>query len=347
MIRTLIEGSIHDAEHWVSCPEPGAYFEIFQRLLGASRVFSAVSRARAINPDIIHTHGFGAGLMGRLATIGSGIPVVHTLHGFYPRGAGIAGGVARLAIELMLSPATRAAVAVSDSEKRLVRRLCPLLARRTVVIPNGVRPKHLAMTPAAAPLVVRVLVVGRLVIQKFPQLSARIAAACRRLDPTLEFEFRLAGTGPLGLRTLEEARRLGVDGHLRLLGDVADISPELASAHVYLSTARWEGLSLALLEAMHAGLPCVASRVQGNIDAIQDGHSGLLYDLNCPEQAAQHIVNLARDPIARRSFGQQAQTLAKARFSVASMCRQYLDLYQRVLDPMPAAVSPALEHTRP
>ncbi len=235
-----------------------------------------------------------------------------------------------------LSPMARAAVAVSDSEKRLIERLCPPLADRTVVIANGVKPRRLENRPAASPDALRVLVVGRLVNQKFPQLVARIAAECRRLDPRLAIEFRLAGAGPLANDTLEEAHRLGVAGDLRLLGDVRDISEELAGAHVYLSTARWEGLSLALLEAMHAGLACVVSSVQGNIDAIQNGHSGLHYDLNCPEQAARHIVNLARDPAARRALGDQAQAVARERFSVNSMCRQYMELYRH-----------ALEHTRP
>jgi glycosyltransferase involved in cell wall biosynthesis len=341
MIRTLVQGALDHAEHWVACPQDGAYAEIFRRLLGASRVLSFPVNTARVRPDIIHTHGFGAGLLGRLSSLGSGVPVVHTFHGFFPRGSGLLGGTLRLAAEFALAPAARAAVAVSESERSLVQQLCPHLARRTVVIPNGVRPRFASRTPPVTPLLVRILVVGRLVRQKFPELAVRVAAACRRLDPTLEFEFRFAGAGPLHFETVAEARRREVLPNIRLLGDLPDLGPELSSAHIYLSTARWEGLSLALLEAMHAGLPCVASRVQGNIDAIDHGRTGFLFDLDDPAAAAAHIVNLARDPIARRAYGVQAQAAAQLRFSVEAMCSRYLDLYRSVTAPLREPVVPA------
>jgi glycosyltransferase involved in cell wall biosynthesis len=339
MIRTLIEGSLDDAEHYVACPEEGAYFGTFREMLGTERVWAPPWRVRRITPDIIHTHGFGAGLLGRLANLGTGVPVVHTFHGFFPRGAGVAGGAVRLAAEALLAPSASAAVAVSESEKRLVQRLCPHLARRTVVIANGVKPKSRGAAgvagTAGAAAKIRVLAIGRLVYQKFPQMAVRIASICRRLEPTLELEFRLAGAGPLAEETLQMARLYGVANRIRLLGDVGDVGAELASAQIYLSTARWEGLSLALLEAMHAGLACVASRVQGNMDAIEDGRTGLLFDADSPEQAAQHIVSLGRDPLARRAYGLHAMAAAQARFSVESMCGQYLNLYRHLLDACP------------
>lgn len=330
MIRNLIEGSASEAEHWVACPENGRYFEVFQRMLGESRVCAFPLNVRRIKPDIVHTHGFGAGLAGRLSGLGSGIPLVHTFHGFFPMGAGAGGGAVRLLAEAILAPLARAAVAVSESERRLVERWCPGAGRRTVVIPNGVRSRTGPFTPQIASARIRVLVVGRLVHQKNPELAVRIAAECRSLDPEVELEFRIAGTGPLEGTILEQARALDVAGQIRLLGDIPHVAAELAGCHIYLSTARWEGLSLALLEAMHAGLPCVVSRVQGNVDAVEEGSSGFLYDLEHPEEAARHLIALARDPAARRRAGLEAQARARARFSVEAMCRQYVELYRRI-----------------
>lgn len=330
MIRNLIEGSASEAEHWVACPENGQYFEKFQRMLGESRVCGFPVNIRRVKPDIVHTHGFGAGLVGRLSGLGSGIPLVHTFHGFFPMGAGAGGGAVRLLAEAILGPLARAAVAVSESERRLVERWCPGAAGRTVVIPNGVRRRNDSATPQIASAKIRVVAVGRLVHQKNPELVPRIAAECKSLDPKIEFEFRIAGAGPLEWAILEQARALGVAGQVRLLGDTPYVAAELAGSHIYLSTARWEGLSLALLEAMHAGLPCVVSRVQGNVDAVEAGVSGFLYDVDRPEEAARHLIALARDPAARRRVGLEAQERARARFSVEAMCRQYVELYRRV-----------------
>lgn len=347
MIRTLVEGLLGDAEHCVACPAGGSYFELFRRMVGAGRVFESAWELRRAAPDLVHTHGFGAGLLGRLANWGSGIPVVHTFHGFYPRGAGVVGGAVRLAAEAVLAPAAKVAVAVSESEKRLVERLCPHLGRRTVVIPNGVRPRTGRSAAVKRGREIRVLVVGRLVYQKHPELAVRIASLCRHLDPALEFEFRLAGSGPLAERVRQEARALGVEDRVRLLGDVTEIGRELEAAHIYLSTARWEGLSMALLEAMHAGLPCVASKVQGNVDAIEDGQTGLLYEPDSPGEAALRIVGLARDAMARRAYGLQARATAEAQFSVASMCRQYLALYRRLTETCAEPAVGAYARTEP
>ncbi len=345
MIRTLIQGSLSSAEHWVACPAGGLYAEEFRRLLGPSRVLSFPVNPARIKPDILHTHGFGAGLT-RVALLHHGIPAVHTFHGFYPGGTGVFGGAVRLAAESALMSLTRAAVAVSDSERALVKRLCPPLGRKTVVIPNGVKPRTLDPVPQSGLPPVRILVVGRLVYQKFPELAVRIAAECRRLDPTLEFQFRLAGAGPLEPAVKEETRRLGVQSCVVLLGDVADIGSELASAQIYLSTARWEGLSLALLEAMHAALPCVATRVQGNVDAIGHGHTGFLFDPLDPVEAARHIVLLARDPLTRKALGAHARAAAQIRFSAEAMCGQYLDLYRSVLSPVAHSATPSCARSR-
>lgn len=330
MIRNLIEGAASEAEHWVACPANGQYFEVFRKMLGESRVCSFPVNVRRIKPDIVHTHGFGAGLVGRLSGLGSGIPLVHTFHGFFPVGAGAGGGAVRLLAETILGPLARAAVAVSESERRLVERWCPGAASRTVVIPNGVRSRNESVTPQIASARIRVLTVGRLVHQKNPGLVARIAAECRSLDPRIELEFRIAGAGPLERAIRDQARALGVSGQVRLLGDIPSVAAELAGSHIYLSTARWEGLSLALLEAMHAGLPCVVSRVQGNVDTVEEGRSGFLYDLECPAEAARRLIALARDPAVRRRVGLEAQARARARFSVEAMCRQYVELYWRV-----------------
>jgi L-malate glycosyltransferase len=104
----------------------------------------------------------------------------------------------------------------------------------------------------------------------------------------------------------------------------------MAAADVLVLPSRQEGLSNALLEAMAAGLPVIASRVGGNVELVRDGHTGLLFPAGDPQALARALLALQRDPTLRVRLGREARAWVDERFSVQRMVRDLHRLYGQV-----------------
>lgn len=109
----------------------------------------------------------------------------------------------------------------------------------------------------------------------------------------------------------------------------ADAALRLAGFDVFLLPSRFEGLPLAILEAMHAGLPIVASRSDGTTEAIQDGVSGFL--CNSDLERRQAINLLVKDDTLRKKIGTAARKAAVAQFSSNAMAQASADVYLSIL----------------
>jgi glycosyltransferase involved in cell wall biosynthesis len=120
-----------------------------------------------------------------------------------------------------------------------------------------------------------VLSIGRLAPQKGFDLLARIAPAVLQTHPRVRFV--VAGEGPQREELQELVHRHGIHAQFALLGHRADVAALLRAADVFVLPSRYEGHSFALIEAMSAGLPIVASDASGIPEAVTDGHSGMLF----------------------------------------------------------------------
>lgn len=138
----------------------------------------------------------------------------------------------------------------------------------------------------------------------------------------------LAGEGSMqaGL----QARAADLPFPLLLPGRVADVPAFLAALDIFVFPSHQEALPLALLEAMGAGLPIVATRVGGIPEAIQDGVSGLLVEPHRPAQIAAAVRRLLADSALARRLAAAARVRATERYSEAEMVRCTLDLYDAV-----------------
>jgi glycosyltransferase involved in cell wall biosynthesis len=115
------------------------------------------------------------------------------------------------------------------------------------------------------------------------------------------------------------------------VGALANPFPVLRASNVFCLPSRNEGFSNALIEAMGCGLPCVATRVGGNAEALEEGKSGYLVATEDADAMADRILRLLRDPVLARRMGEAARETVRARFSMDAMMNRLTGIYDELL----------------
>jgi len=124
--------------------------------------------------------------------------------------------------------------------------------------------------------------------------------------------------------------RLSLEKNVLLLGARQDVPRLLAASDLYVSSSHWEGLPLAILEAMMAGLPVVATDV-GDIPRLITADTGLVIPPHQPRAIAEAIAELLRDPGQLREMGAAARARAMQDYSPRVWMERLLNLYRQLL----------------
>jgi len=161
---------------------------------------------------------------------------------------------------------------------------------------------------------------------------ARAAARIRPTHPDVVFLVIGAVLEPETFRKLQALiDSLGIKDNFRFLGARSNPFPILAASDVFCLPSRNEGFSNALVEAMGSRLPCVATRVGGNAEALKEGVNGFLVESEDADAMADRILRLLRDPKLRRGMGQAARQTVESHFSMNAMMNRLADIYQELL----------------
>jgi glycosyltransferase involved in cell wall biosynthesis len=134
-----------------------------------------------------------------------------------------------------------------------------------------------------------------------------------------------------GATLRRQAAALGIADNIVWVEDRMDAQTALAAAHIAVVPSHQEGFSNSLIEAMAAGLPVIATRVGGNLDAIVDDESGLLVPVQDPAALMAAISRLRDDAALRQRLGTAARSRVKALFSLDTCVQRYLKLYTKVM----------------
>ncbi len=156
--------------------------------------------------------------------------------------------------------------------------------------------------------------------------AARIARAA---DPTVRFV--IGGDGPLRAELERTAASLGLGNGVRFLGYRRDVPRLVAAMDSYVLPSLWEGLPLALLEALAGGKPIVATRVGGNPEVVEDGENGLLVPPRDPAALAGAVLALRRDPQMRERMRRNNVEKFARCFGVAPMVAAHVGLYRELV----------------
>jgi glycosyltransferase involved in cell wall biosynthesis len=138
------------------------------------------------------------------------------------------------------------------------------------------------------------------------------------------------------------AQSLGIADNIMWLGERSDVEELLSASDIFVLPSHQEGFSNALLEAMAACLPAVATAIGGNMDAVADNETGLLVPVRDPRGLAAAILRLAQEPDLRRSFGDAARRRVEQRFSLQACVDRYERLYRALGEANPPPISEIL-----
>jgi glycosyltransferase involved in cell wall biosynthesis len=211
-------------------------------------------------------------------------------------------------------------IAVGDRSARELERLIGLRAGAIHTIHNGVLAGDGASDTRAASMRPMVGALGRLTPQKGFDVLLRALVALPDVDALI------VGEGPERPNLERLIDELGLGGRVRLPGSTEDPASLLRSIDALVLPSRFEALPLAVLEAMHAGLPVVASDVGSVAEAVVDGETGLLVPAG-DEAALAVAVRRVLDPAVGRRMGAEGRRVAVARFTRERMVRDYELLY--------------------
>lgn len=129
----------------------------------------------------------------------------------------------------------------------------------------------------------------------------------------------------------EQVHRLGLDAQAHFFGLRQDIARILALIDVFVLPSLSEGLSLAILEAMAAGKPVVATQVGGNPELVLDGETGFLVPPRDSQALASSVATLLTNKQQAVQFAEKGKRRAEGQFSLATMVRAYQLLYDECL----------------
>jgi len=176
------------------------------------------------------------------------------------------------------------------------------------------------------------LTVGRLAPPK--GLEDLIECADQVVKQFPAYRFYLAGSGPQEQSLRAEIARRNLDGHVLLLGHIANrarLVELYQHATAYVQASHYEGLPTVLLEAMACGRPVVSTSVSGALDVIRDGENGLLVLPKAPSQMAQALIRLIQNPTFGERLAQAGLKTVQEHFTWPVITRHYLAAYQRAL----------------
>jgi glycosyltransferase involved in cell wall biosynthesis len=281
---------------------------------------------------LIHAHEFTANIYGTLLARIAGIPIVATIHGknYY---------VDSLKRRIAYRVASRYArlITVSEDLRQYVVDRVGVRAKRIGVIYNGIEVTE--VLPIEAQRCRRELglqedeaIVG-LVGSLYPvkghtyllHAIPEILKACPRT------KFLIVGRGDLDVALKDEVSRLGLEENVHFLGLRNDVRSLLEIMDVFVLPSLSEGLSIALLEAMAAGKPVVASAVGGNPELVLEGETGFLVPPKDSHALAWNVVSLLKDSETRKRFGQTARKRVEHQFTLEKMVESYQGLYRECM----------------
>jgi len=283
---------------------------------------------REWKPDLVSLHSSKAGVLGRLAMAGLGVPTLFTAHGWgFSSSNRVPVRGVLLLIERCMSPLADRIIAVSEADRSLAIRLRLARADQITTVHNGMPDvsRDLRSKPEASPP--HVAMVARFAAPKDQALLLRALAGLT----DLEWQMSLIGEGP----RLEAARRLATElqiaSRVNFTGFRRDVAELLAESQVFVLASNSEAFPRSILEASRAGLPIVASDVGGVRESVADGKTGFVVPTGDLEALRLRLRALLGDRDLRARLGDASRQRYERLFTFERMVERTINVYEELL----------------
>jgi glycosyltransferase involved in cell wall biosynthesis len=304
-------------------------------LFGITRFKWLLKYLKESETDIVHTHLLYANILGSMVAHQAKVPVVCTLHSTQFQNGRRPRLLLTLLEDLCLCNFADRILAVGEKVAAAHRQHYP--GRSVDVITNGIpKPKFTSsqererlrreLTGGEANPVV--ITVGRFTGAKGYEDMIQAFHLLRQSAP--EPKLMMVGSGPKVATIKNQIEDLDLKQSVILTGEREDVPQLLALSDVFASSSHREGLPLAVLEAMMAGLPVVATSV-GDIPNVVTKETGVVVPPHRPELLAEALEDLLKDPKKRQTMGQAAYRRAMNEYSVDAWMKKHVALYREVL----------------
>jgi len=296
------------------------------------RIPSLRGEIDSFRPDLILSHGARANFLGTAAAALRRVPAVsveHSMDSWRRPGSMLA------RVDRLIAKRNRGRIAVSQAIADMLAGQGVLPAGRLEVIPNGVDFSEDQASPDRTRMRARfgfspddtiLVVVARLVRLKGHLFLLEAMARLKADRPGLRC--LLLGDGPMRAELETRVRQLGLASDVVFAGEIDDVLDVLPACDIFVLPSLWEGMPVAVIEAMGAGLPVVATKVSGTPEVVVDGVTGLLVPPNDAAALAVAVAGVIDDPATRFRLAAAGRHHARAAFSFDGV----LDRYEEVLN---------------
>jgi len=284
--------------------------------------------------SLVHLHNSGPFFSGTIAAKLAGVPVIiYTDHSrLFPDRK------STMITEKILSLFVQQVVAVSEVVKEDLIKFEGINREKILTIPNGAEESN-SSSPLALGQKLRELKldgaypligsIARLVPQK--GLEYLLEAGVKVKEEFPQAKFVIVGEGKLRPMLEKKATEIGFSSHVSFLGWRLDALEILPLFDIYVQPSLWEGLPMAILEAMAVGKPIVATKAGGIVEVLVDGENGLLVPPQNSQALAEGMITLLKNKFLSKQLGVAAQRSFRENFSVRRMVRNYEEVYERNL----------------
>lgn len=287
---------------------------------------------RRWKPDVVHCHKVGSNTLGRLAALAARVPVIIGHEHTMPNRSAL-----QRRLDRWLARRTSLVVACDGTLARELVAREKLPARKVKVITNGVDLTRFKLDPQRRHEVRRALgVEDRPVVGVFARLEAQkdipnlLAAARLVRNRVPAASFLLVGDGPLRTEMVKLARSLDLGDTVRFLGFRRDVPDLMQAVDLVALSSTWEGMPVAVLEAMACSRPVVSTAVGSVADAVADGKTGLLVPAGSPAELADALVLLMQRPEQAEVMGGAGRLRVEQHFSLDAMLERIQNLYSEL-----------------